>query len=175
METAITQFLEVQPMIEKIQENIDNTIKLAMKQEKFKDQVADSDQQVLVKPFTLDTNNSSEATSILSAHTAANPQQIDDVDTKMQQQQELSRRKRREEALRKKNTSMIAVLEAAASRHKEIQKHQNALQTLARDGYHLKIDKPREWKLSHSNSEECSSPEASKKYQNDPEPLATTK
>ena len=62
MNSAIERFLRIQPVVKKIQGNIDKA-KLAMNQEKFKVQIPDRDQPIeMVKSFTPDTINSLEAT-----------------------------------------------------------------------------------------------------------------
>jgi hypothetical protein len=63
MDSAITKFLKVQPVVKKIQGNIEKALESAMTQGKFKVKVTDSDQPIeMVKSFTPDTNNSLEAT-----------------------------------------------------------------------------------------------------------------
>ena len=64
MSSAITKFLKVQPVVKKIQGNIEKTLESAITQGKFKVKAVNRDQSIeMVKSFTPDTINSLEATN----------------------------------------------------------------------------------------------------------------
>jgi hypothetical protein len=63
MSSAVTKFLKVQPVVKKIQGNIEKTLESAITHEKFKVKVVNLDQSIeMVKSFTPDTIKSLEPT-----------------------------------------------------------------------------------------------------------------